>query len=45
LKNHIYDSKGPYEGFVRSMIAYGANVTDAQIPPLVDYMFKTYGKK
>ena len=45
LKNHIYDSKGPYEGLVRSMIAYGANVTDAQIPPLVDYMFKTYGKK
>ena len=45
LKNHVYDSKGPYESLVRSMIAYGANVTDGQIPPLVDYMFKTYGKK
>jgi mono/diheme cytochrome c family protein len=45
LANHKYDSKGPYESLVRSMVAYGANVTDAQIPPLVDYMFKTYGKK
>jgi hypothetical protein len=27
------------------MIGYGANVTDGQIAPLVDYMFKTYGKK
>jgi mono/diheme cytochrome c family protein len=45
LKNHVYDSRKPYEDLVRSMIAYGANVTDNQIPPLVDYMFKTYGKK
>jgi hypothetical protein len=27
------------------MVAYGAVVTEAQITPLVDYMFKTYGKK
>jgi cytochrome c5 len=45
LANHVYESKGPYDMLVRSMIAYGANVSDAQIPPLVDYMFKTYGKK
>jgi mono/diheme cytochrome c family protein len=45
LANHKYESKAPYEGLVRSMIAYGANVTDAQVGPLVDYMFKTYGKK
>src|SRR5262245_56788802 len=45
LASHVYDTKDPYEGLVRNMIGYGANVTDAQIPPLVDYMFKTYGKK
>jgi mono/diheme cytochrome c family protein len=45
LKDHIYDSREPYESLVRSMIAYGATVTDAQVPPLVDYLFKTYGKK
>jgi mono/diheme cytochrome c family protein len=45
LTNHNYTSKGPYESLVRSMVAYGAVVTDAQITPLVDYMFKTYGKK
>ena len=45
LSNHIYDSKEPYENLVRSMIAYGATVTDAQMPSLVDYMLKTYGKK
>jgi len=45
LVNHVYDSKGPYQSLVENMIAYGANVTDAQKPALVDYMFKTYGKK
>ena len=45
LANHKYDSASPYEGLVRSMVAYGAVVTDAQMKPLVDYMFKTYGKK
>jgi hypothetical protein len=45
LANHKYESKGPYESLVRSMVAYGANVSDAQMLPLVDYMFKTYGKK
>ena len=45
LANHKYESKAPYESLVRSMVAYGANVTDAQMGPLVDYMFKTYGKK
>ena len=30
---------------IRNMIGYGAAVTDAQIPTLVEYMFKTYGKK
>ena len=42
---HAYTSKEPYESLVRNMIAYGATITDAQLPPLVDYMFKTYGKK
>jgi mono/diheme cytochrome c family protein len=45
LANHNYTSKGPYESLVRSMVAYGAVVTEAQMTPLVDYMFKTYGKK
>ena len=45
LPNHTYTSKDPYEGLVRNMISYGAVVTDAQVTPLVDYMFKTYGRK
>jgi cytochrome c5 len=45
LANHKYDAKAPYESLVKSMVAYGAVVTDAQMTPLVDYMFKTYGKK
>jgi cytochrome c len=45
LANHNYTSKDQYEGLVKSMVAYGANVKDEQMGPLVDYMFKTYGKK
>jgi cytochrome c5 len=45
MANHIYDSKGPYESLVDNMVAYGAPVTAAQKPVLIDYMFKTYGKK
>jgi len=45
LANHKYESAAPYESLVKSMVAYGAVVTDAQMKPLVDYMFKTYGKK
>ena len=45
LVNHIYPSKEPYQSLVDNMIAYGATVSDAQKPVLVEYMFKTYGKK
>jgi mono/diheme cytochrome c family protein len=45
MANHRYDSATPYESLVKSMVAYGAVVTDAQMKPLVDYMLKTYGKK
>jgi mono/diheme cytochrome c family protein len=45
MANHNYPDKGAYESLARSMVAYGAVVTDAQMGPLVDYMFKTYGKK
>ena len=45
LANHSYTSKEPYQSLVDNMIAYGASVTDAQKPVLVEYMLKTYGKK
>jgi mono/diheme cytochrome c family protein len=45
LANHKYADKGPYESLVDNMVAYGAAVTAAQKPALIDYMFKTYGKK
>lgn len=45
LANHVYDTPGPYKSLVENMVSYGAPVTDAQMGPLVDYMFKTYGKK
>jgi len=45
LANHVYETKAPYMSLVENMISYGASVTDDQKQPLVDYMFKTYGKK
>jgi cytochrome c5 len=45
MTNHVYAEKGPYQSLVDNMITFGATVTDAQKPLLVDYMFKTYGKK
>ena len=45
LANHVYPSKDPYQSLVANMVAYGASVSDAQMGPLVDYLFKTYGKK
>jgi cytochrome c553 len=45
MANHVYAEKGGYQSIVDNMIAYGAPVTDAQKPVLIDYMFKTYGKK
>jgi cytochrome c553 len=45
MVNHVYAEKGPYQSIVDNMIAYGAPVTDAQKPVLIDYMLKTYGKK
>jgi cytochrome c5 len=45
MVNHVYATKEPYLSLVENMIGYGAPVTDAQKPVLVDYMFKTYGKK
>src|SRR6185503_13422856 len=45
LANHVYDTKEPYESLIRNMIGYGANVTDAQVPVVAEYMLKTYGKK
>ncbi len=44
MASHVYDTKEPYEAVVRSMVAYGAQVSDAQMPVLVEYMLKTYGK-
>jgi mono/diheme cytochrome c family protein len=45
LANHPTRAKNLTKASCKSMVAYGAVVTDAQMKPLVDYMFKTYGKK
>jgi cytochrome c5 len=45
LANHKYDTKEPYQSLVVNMVAYGASVSEAQMGPLVDYLFKTYGNK
>jgi cytochrome c5 len=45
MKNHVFDTKDPYKTLVTNMLNYGASVTDAELPILVDYLFKTYGKK
>jgi cytochrome c5 len=45
MTSHVYAEKAPYQSLVDNMIAFGATVTDAQKVQLVDYMFKTYGKK
>jgi cytochrome c5 len=45
MTSHVYAEKAPYQSLVDNMINFGAVVTDAQKVQLVDYMFKTYGKK
>src|SRR5688572_6412665 len=45
MANHVYDSRAQYESLIGSMVAYGAMVSDAQLPVLAEYMLKTYGKK
>ncbi len=45
MVNHVYTTKEPYLSLVENMIGYGAPVKDAEKSVLVDYMFKTYGKK
>jgi cytochrome c5 len=44
LPNHAYADKEPYRSLVSNMVGYGASVSDSQMEPLVDYLFKTYGK-
>ncbi len=45
MKNHVYDKPDDYKSLVNSMIGNGANVSAEQLPILVDYLFKVYGKK
>ena len=47
--NEVTKFKGFYNrdqwaDVVRTMRAYGAQLKDDEVPPLVDYLFKTYGK-
>ena len=45
MKNHVYTNKDDYKSLVQSMIGNGATVSNDQLPVLVDYLFKIYGKK
>jgi cytochrome c5 len=45
MKNHVYDKAEDYGSLVKSMIDYGATIPADQLPAVVDYLFKTYGKK
>ena len=45
MKSQVFDNKDAYKTLVNNMLNYGASVTDAELPVLVDYLFKTYGKK
>jgi len=39
------EDRASWQGIVEGMVGYGANVKDAEISVLVDYLFKHYGKQ
>ena len=45
MKNHVYPKADDYANLVKSMIDNGATIPQEQVPVIVDYLFKTYGKK
>src|SRR5688572_8522346 len=45
MKNHVYEKPDDYASIVKSMIDNGATIPPEQVPVIVDYLFKTYGKK
>ena len=38
-------TKDEWNGVVREMISYGADIKEEQIPPMVEYLAKNYGPK
>jgi mono/diheme cytochrome c family protein len=45
MKNHVYEKPDDYKSLVQSMISNGATIPADQVPIIVDYLFKVYGKK
>jgi cytochrome c5 len=45
IEKYSYDSEGPYEELVSTMVSYGATLSEAEKTTLVLYLFATYGKR
>ena len=45
IENYSYDSEEPYRELVSTMFSYGATLSEAEKATLIQYLFKTYGKR
>src|SRR5687767_3723175 len=45
ITTHHFATPGEYKDIIDAMIGSGAQVSDAEKPVLVDYLFTNYGKK
>ena len=45
IENYSYDSEDPYRELVSTMVSYGATLSEAERVTLIQYLFKTYGKR
>jgi mono/diheme cytochrome c family protein len=45
IENYSYDSEGPYEELISTMVSYGAKLSEAEKTTLIRYLFATYGKR
>lgn len=45
IENYSYDSEDPYRELVSTMVSYGATLTEPEKATLIQYLFKTYGRR
>jgi hypothetical protein len=45
IDHYSYDSEDPYRELVSKMVSYGATLSEAEKATLIQYLFKTYGKR
>ena len=45
IEHYSYNSEDPYRELVSTMVSYGATLSEAERATLIQYLFKTYGKR